>query len=374
MPGCNALQLTHPNVVTGQDWLTEGDAPERQRAVEAAVAPPLEEVWTYNAEAGFGDVSPLLLGDVVLVATREGEVHGINLLTGKREGISEFGEAIEGTPTIANGIIYVPGAWGGKALYAYDLGRSQVRWSLKGAPVEAGLLLLDGTLYAADVEGVVRALNAAGGEVAWEQALDSTATIHAAPLRAGRDRIVVADDRGRLRAMQAEDGAFLWQQELGAPVYATPAADEEALYVPTTRGQFFALGAEQGRVRWRYAIDDRTVRFTAPALSGGNVIFAGTDGLVRTLDAETGDVQWTFQAEEAVTAPPLLTREVAYVGTMGRKLLALDRTTGEKRWEQELEGRIKSPMAARKGYLVVLTEPRNVYLFKPETPDYATSQ
>lgn len=374
MPGCRALQVNRPGVVTEQDWLTEGAAPERRRAVEAEVALPLEEVWIYDADAGFGPGSPLLLGDVVLVATRQGEVHAINLVTGRRQGSSEFSDAVEGTPAIADGMIYVPGAWGGRALYAYDLSRSQTRWSKKGAPVEAGLLLLGGTLYAADVEGVIRAFRAKDGEVLWEQPLDSMATIHAAPLRAGQGRIIVADDRGRLRAMDAEDGTFLWQQELEAPVYATPASDDEALYVPTTRGQFFALDAAQGLVRWRYAIEDRTVRFTAPTLAGTDLVFAGTDGVVRALDAETGDVRWTRQVEEAVTAPPLLTADIVYVGSMGRRLYALDRATGEVLWDEELKGRIKSGMAAREGHLVVLTEPQNVYLFKTAIPDYATSE
>ena len=372
--GCRALQVERPGVVTEGDWLTEGAVPERQRAVEAEIAPPLEEAWVYDADAGFGPGSPLLLGDVVLVATRKGEVHAISLTTGKRQGSSEFGDAVEGAPAVAEGVIYVPGAWGGRALHAYSLSRSQTLWSKKGAPVEAGLLLLDGALYAADVEGVVRAYRAKDGEVLWEQPLDSTAGFHATPLQAGPGRLVVADDRGRLRAMAAETGEFLWQQELEAPTYETPASDGEAVYVPTTRGLFVALDAETGLVRWRYAIEDRTVRFTAPALASGALVFAGTDGVVRALDAATGDVRWTRQVEEAITAPPLLTPDVVYVGSMGRQLYALRRATGEVLWEEELEGRIKSGMAAREGHLVVLAEPENVYLFKPATPDYATSE
>ena len=376
LPGCRVLQLTRPAATTPQDWLTEGATPERERATSADVALPLEEAWVYDADAGFGDVSPLLLGDVVVVATRQGEVHGINLETGKREGSSEFGEAVEGTPVIQDGILYVPNAWGRKTLFAYDLRQGKTLWRSDGAPIEAGLLLLDGTLYAANVEGVLRAIDAKNGEVLWEETLDTMTTIHAAPLRAGQGRIVVADDRGRVRALRPGQGEaqFLWQQELEAPVYRTPAADEKTVYLPTTRGQLFALDAALGQIRWRYALDDATVRFTSPALSGTDLAVAGTDGVVRLLDAESGDVRWTYQAQEAITAPPLLTPDVVYVGTMGKKLHALDRATGAPLWEEELRGRIKSGMAAREGHLVVLTEPSHVYLFKTKTADYVTSQ
>ncbi|WP_456428598.1 outer membrane protein assembly factor BamB family protein, partial [Rhodocaloribacter sp.] len=75
--------------------------------------------------------------------------------------------------------------------------------------------------------------------------------------------------------------------------------------------------------------------------------------------------RWTFETPDAITAPPLITRSTVYVGTMGRMLYGVDRSTGAKLWEHRLKGRVKSPMAAREGILVVLTEPHEVYLFRP---------
>ena len=65
-----------------------------------------------------------------------------------------------------------------------------------------------------------------------------------------------------------------------------------------------------------------------------------------------------------LAATPLLTPNTVYVGTMGQSLLAIDRESGALLWEQRLRGRVKSALAARDGYLVVLSEPRFVYLFK----------
>ena len=76
----------------------------------------------------------------------------------------------------------------------------------------------------------------------------------------------------------------------------------------------------------------------------------------------------------AIAAPPLLTQRTLYVGTMSNDLYAVDRATGEVRWSEELDGRIKSPMAFKDGHLVVLSEPRTVYLFKHAANDYASSK
>jgi outer membrane protein assembly factor BamB len=142
------------------------------------------------------------------------------------------------------------------------------------------------------------------------------------------------------------------------------AADEAALYVPTTRGRFYALEAAQGRLRWQVTLPDTTVRFSTPAVDGALVVVGASDGKLRAFDTATGDLRWTFENDAALTAAPLLTPNTVYVGSMGRLLFAIDRATGVAKGQLELKGRVKSALAARDGYLVVLAEPRFVYLFK----------
>ncbi len=350
-------------MVSEGDWLTEGDSGERRHATGEVLDPPLEEVWAYNAGAGFGPGSPLLLGEAVIVGTRKGEVHAINFETGKRMGIEGFGDVVEGTPVIQNGIIFIPVGWGRQALYAYDLGRGETRWKLKGVPIETGLLALDEAFIAVDAEAWVRKYNADDGAVVWEQPLGERVTIHTTPVLA-RNNIVVADDRGRVVALDPSEGTAQWGQDLGSPVYTSIAADEASLYVPTTRGRFFALDATQGRVLWKVELPDTTVRFSAPAVDGSLVVVGASDGSLRAFDKATGDQQWIFHNDAALTATPLLTPNTVYAGSMRRSVFAIDRATGEKKWEQQLRGRVKSAFAARDGYLVVLAEPRYVFLFK----------
>lgn len=361
--GCKALKIERAAVVSDGDWLTEGDSGERRHATGEVLDPPLEAAWLYNASAGFGPGSPLILGDAVIVATRKGEIHAINFETGKRMGLEGFGEVVEGTPLIQKGMLFVPVGWGRRALFAYDLGRGETRWKLKGVPIETGLLALDDAFLAVDADAWVRKYDADDGAVLWEQPLGEHVTVHTTPVLA-HENVVVADDRGRVVALNPADGVAQWVQDLHSPVYASMAADEALLYVPTTRGRFYALEAAQGRVRWKVELPDSTVRFTAPAVDGALVVVGASDGSLRAFDKATGDQQWIFHNDAALTATPLLTPNTVYVGSMGRSLFAIDRATGALQWEQVLKGRVKSALAARDGYLVVLSEPRYVYLFK----------
>jgi outer membrane protein assembly factor BamB len=366
LAGCTVLRLERPKVVDADDWLTEGDSPRRENRADVTLDPPLEEAWTVNAGAGFGPVSPLILGETVLAATRKGEVVAIRAADGKKLGTQGFGDVIEGSPVIADGALFVPVAWGKQTLRAYDLATAGDRWTRADLPpIEAGLLLLDDVLIAVDVESVAHAVDAKTGKERWAATLDERASVLATPVVSAAGHVIVADDRGRVVALRPEDGAPVWTRDLGAPVEVTPTTDGRTIFLATTRARLFALDAVQGAVRWVFEVPDPTVRLAAPALSGGDLVFGGSDGVLRAVDPATGAVRWTFEAPDAITAPPLITRSTVYVGTMGRMLYGVDRSTGAKRWEHRLKGRVKSPMAAREGILVVLTEPHEVYLFRP---------
>lgn len=373
LTGCRGLQVSEAQRVTDEDWVVEGDSPSHHNAIESELAPPLQEVWVYNSGAGFGAVSPLIVSDAVLVATRKGELHAIDLVRGKRIGFDSFGDALEGTPVIKEGLLFIPVGWGKRALFAYDLRRANVVWRKNGTAIEAGLLALEAGVLAANVKGVVRLYDARTGDVRWEHDLGDEVLVRATPVEVAGNA-VVADSKGRVVAFRSADGVVEWTQTLGAPVYATLAAFGQTVLVPTTRGQFVALDAESGQVRWRFALPDTTVRFSAAAVDDDVVYVGATDGVLRALAIHDGSVEWTAEVDGALAATPLVTPSSVFVGGMDKKLYAFDRLTGALRWETELKGRVKSAMAARDGQLIVLTEPHHVYLFQTaEMPNHAST-
>lgn len=365
LAGCSPLVLDLKAPPGEADWLTEGDAPGRTQAVGVRAEPPFELAWTYNAGAGFGPLSPLVVGDHVIVATRRGEVHLIDRATGKRRGLHRLGEAIEGTPLLHDRQLFVPLSWGRKALVAYDLANGRVRWAERQGDVQGGLLLSGETLVVAMFHGPVRGLEPRSGEPRWTYAWpDAMSARHVTPVEAAPGVAVVVDDAGLVVALESATGAVRWRRALEAPVHATPAAAGGLLYVATTAGRLVALDATTGAERWRLQLANAAVRLTAPAVDGGTVYVGGTDGVLRALEAATGTERWAFQAPEVIAAPPLLTETLVFAASMGERLYALDRADGTVRWQTEVRGRVKSAMAYRDG-LLVLSEPRYVSYYKP---------
>src|SRR5690554_5061772 len=130
--GCSVLTLPGPLRVAEADWTTEGGGPARTNATAAVLRPPLAQAWRYNAEGGFGPAAALVAGGTLLVGTRHGEIHALDLAEGTRIGADELGEAIVGAPVVTERMLYVPVAGGKYSLLAYDFVRGQTRWRVRG--------------------------------------------------------------------------------------------------------------------------------------------------------------------------------------------------------------------------------------------------
>ena len=71
---------------------------------------------------------------------------------------------------------------------------------------------------------------------------------------------------------------------------------------------------------------------TAPVLVNGVVFVAGLDGIVRALDAGTGQVRWTAYTGGAVRFPPTIAAGRALVGSGDGWVYALEAATGRVLW------------------------------------------
>ena len=364
MTGCQTIQFERPHVLSERDWPTDGQTESRSRAVADSLMLPLEEVWKYGANAGFGAGSPLVLQDRVLVGNRKGEVHTIEIETGRTAGFKQMGESVEGSPLIHEGMMFVPVAWGKHVLVAFDLSKGTNRWRAKGVPFSTALVGHNNLVAGVDLEGTLRAYDLYDGSEVWKLSLSAYQSFQASPVRVSASSIVLADIKGMLYRVNLDTQQVEWTISLGAPVYQTPAVDGTDVIVATTRGRVVSVDATSGREQWVWQAPEH-IRMGAPAVGASAVVVGGTDGRVVKLEKRTGSVQWEVMFDDVVTAPPLIAGPNVFVATLGKELAGLNLHTGEISWRTELEGRVKSAMAVTGGGLLVLTEPKWVVYFKP---------
>lgn len=168
-------------------------------------------------------------------------------------------------------------------------------------------------------------------DLVWSQQLGAAADTmrpHATP-----GRIWLANAEGSLTALNSQTGATLWRLDLGQALATGVGSDGQAAAV-ITRDNHLVVAAD-GQERWRVRLPSAT--FTPPLVAGLRVFVLGGDRSVTAFDAASGERLW----RQTRSADPLVLMQqgvltavgdTLVVGLSGR-LLGLDPTTGQSRWE-----------------------------------------
>lgn len=366
LSSCQTIQFNRAHVLSESDWPTDGRNPQRSRYSTTPLTLPLEMAWEYSANAGFGPGSPLLLQDRVLVGTRKGEVHSIDLETGRGRGFKRLADVIEGSALISGGKLFVPSAWGNNVVTAFDLNRGTTRWRAEGIPIETPLMAWNDHIIGVDIEGNVIAFDAGSGDRSWSVSLGDRAGVRAAPIMVGEGRLFVATIEGEAFLIDLASQQIVWQKNVGAPVYESPLWSQGILVMSTTRGTLVALDDETGGTIWQFDSGNMDVRIGAPASDGEAVYVGATNRHVYRLNQRSGVIEWTVQLDDVATAAPQVIGRHVFVGTLGRELFAFDNETGTVQWQTALRGRMKSAMAVTDAGILVLSEPKWVTYFVQE--------
>ena len=220
--------------------------------------------------------------------------------------------------------------------------------------------------------GVV-AVDVASGETLWEAVAPSRAypplVVDGVAFATARRWETDEDDGepGVLVALDSESGERLWDRPLDGPPTAPPGHHEGVVYAGTNRGSVYAVGAESGDRRWRRTVGDWVTRgptaaadgiyvvvlgegpvkldreggvlwqseaggSTNPVLTDDDVVLGTDDGVV-AVDREEGSVSWRRETDAAVQFDARLRDGVVYAGDQYGTVVALDASSGDRRWE-----------------------------------------
>jgi len=201
-----------------------------------------------------------------------------------------------------------------------------------------GLIVAGDTLYAADLEQV-QALDVTDGEPAWAFPKD-----------------VKDDGRGVFSVTPAVDGELV--------VVASQVPSSGFLGQP--KNIVWALEPDTGRELWRF--DEAEGQYVeGGALGGGLFVIGNSDGNVYALDAESGDLQWTFETAHRVWATPLIVSDTVYLGPMAPHLSPLNQSDGRARGNFHAGGAFAGTPASWNGTLYIGAFDDKLYAIDADT-------
>jgi outer membrane protein assembly factor BamB len=200
-----------------------------------------------------------------------------------------------------------------------------------GGAIQSSPALAGGILYIGSDDTHAYAIDIKTGALVGVVPTDGV--IMASPAVGSDGVVYIATRANTVIALDSTTGEARWTFRARADFVASPAlsADGSALFIGGTNSIFYALNTEpeQQRVRWNATVGGPTQ--SSPALSSdGSILYFGCDdGGIYALHASNGTILWFHQTGGVVRSSPALSGGALFVGSVDRKVYALNSATGK---------------------------------------------
>lgn len=301
-------------------------------------------------------------------------------------------QRITASPVVGGGLIYTLDS---AAQVSALTSAGAIAWSVDLTPTSdkqedatgGGLAYNDGVLYVSSGFGLLTAMDAANGQIRWQQELEATGS--GMPLvRDGLLYVVAGDDTGW--AVHTDDGRIAWQisgtpsvgNVLGAPA---PVLTSDLAIFAFGSGDLTATFRKGGLRRWTASVAGQRTGsaaaligdVTGSPVASGSRIFAGNhSGRTVAFDSTSGERLWTLK--EGALGPVWPAGDSVFLVSDRNQLLRVSASDGTPIWAVDLPGFVDDRSKKRGpvyvhygpilagGRIVVASNDGYLRFFKPE--------
>jgi len=283
-------------------------------------------------------------------------------------------------PLIADGkvfVTYLPWDDSTHKVLALDETTGDALWSatvFPGAVPRANMAYDNGRLFLVNFDGLLQALDADDGDVAWSVRLPLQSAFTAPPTAV--DGIVYvggAGFGGTLYALDESNGALLWSESVENGDDSSPAIYNGSVYVSYVCTQIYSFDDLTGDELWHYSGTCEGGGGHTPVVKGGKLYVHDDDanpsgfvfdaitgtlldrfdasdtpvigattgyylqsGTLRGIDLAGGSVLWSFAGDGHFESSPVVVDDYAFIGSTMGNLYAVNTRTGAVGWSTQV--------------------------------------
>lgn len=252
-------------------------------------------------------------------------------------------------------------------LWSANAGKGEGRLGVHQGPIVA-----DGRVYAAAIEGGVRAFDLQTGKQVWEYKPEKKSGLRlSGGPGVGDGLVVIGDLNGHVIALDAASGAEKWKALVTNEVIAAPTIGMGTVFVRSNDGRVTAFDAASGERRWFWVHDvpALTVRGNdSPVLGPGYVFVGNDDGTVSALSASDGRTVWDQAVGQSegrteldrmsdVDGTPVLEGTTLYATSFKNQTMAIDAPSGRPMWASDHGGAGRIGVGSDR---LVITDPSGI--------------
>src|SRR5512133_1278056 len=280
---------------------------------------------------------------------------GVDSLTGPAWVFKTNGR-IFSSPVIASGRLFIGSDDG--FLYALEARNGKLLWKFRtGGRVSSTPAVYEQKVAFISFDGFVYCLDQMTGKEIWKfktagEKVFSAPGIHGMP---EKDRnlddpwdmflsspvvangiLYVGCGEGEFYAIDASNGNLRWSFKTGGVIHSSPAYANKTVCFGSWDSYLYALNSEDGSLKWKFKTGTDTVYFnqvgfqSSPAVYNGVVYSGCRDAHVWAIEAETGDLKWKYynNGSWVISSPAVHNDTLYYLTSDTHKVNALSAASG----------------------------------------------
>ena len=252
-------------------------------------------------------------------------------------------------------------------LWSANAGKGEGRLGVHQGPIVA-----DGHVYAAAIEGGVRAFDLQTGKQVWEYKPEKKSGLRlSGGPGVGDGLVVIGDLNGHVIALDAASGAEKWKAQVTNEVIAAPTIGMGTVFVRSNDGRVTAFDAANGERRWFWVHDVPALSVRgndSPVLGPGYVFVGNDDGTVSALSASDGRTVWDQAIGQSggrtelvrmsdVDRGSVLEGTTLYATSFKNQTMAIDAPSGRPMWASDHGGAGRIGVGSDR---LVITDPTGI--------------
>lgn len=277
-----------------------------------------------SAGVGYGD-------GLLLAGTEDGEVVALYASNGNPAWIGAVNGGVSASPEGGMNVVVVPTS--GNNLVGLSATDGSVIWTIsestprlllrgRGRPLVVSDVVLagfdNGKMMLVRLENGQRLWEVRVGDAIGKTEIERLTDVDARPLIIG-DTVYTAAYQTRVIAIDAPTARMVWENEISTNKDMD--ADEKHLYIVGEGDIIYAIDRQSGKTVWE---QDKLAyrKLTPPAVIGGHVIVADSEGYVHVINSSTGDIEGREKAGGEFLSQPVTRGKTAWLQSMEGDVIA----------------------------------------------------
>jgi eukaryotic-like serine/threonine-protein kinase len=362
---CSCSSITFRQGISideNSDWLQIGRNEEKTNLADTSVVlnPPFSELWHFNAESAFAKDCMSASDGVLFTGCLDGNVQAVNVFNGSGLGKTNTkSKSCFSTPVILKNIIVLIFSDGLiNNIVGYDFRTGEHKWIKKTEEIISSPAVKNNKIFYATVKGSICKINSDDGSKEWtyrnDYSVQNSPTI-------SDDLLFVGDIKGNLIALDIKTGKMKWNFKTNGGIYSDVSVYKNRIFFGSDDNHFYCLDSN-GILLWKKNLETKFL--SSSSFYGDNVITAGVNGKIYSLNMASGDLVWEFATRGTISASPVVCKDKIFIGSYDKFFYCIDAAKGEMLWKYDLEDRIRTTAVIWKNFIIVANDDKSIYCFK----------